>query len=78
MTIIDVPFFKKKEKSKMLWIIPWWLVYFFSSINLLTKARKLAWEKMLPVKGKQYTANIVSKEVGSLDQCKKLSNKAAT
>ena len=33
---------------------------------------------MLPVKGKQYTANIVSKEVGSLDQCKKLSNKAAT
>ena len=53
-------------------------MYFFSSINLLTKARKLAWEKMLPFKGKQYIANIVSKEVGSLDQCRKLSDKAGT
>ena len=33
---------------------------------------------MLPFKGKQYIANIVSKEVGSLDQCSKLSDKAAT
>ena len=48
------------------------------SISLLTKARKLAWEKMLPFKGKQYIANIVSKEVGSLDQCRKLSDKATT
>ena len=47
-------------------------------LKMLTKARKLAWEKMLPFKGKQYTANIVLKEVGSLDQCRKLSNKAAT
>ena len=51
---------------------------FFSSICLLTKTRKLAWEKMLLFKGKQYIANIVSKEVGSLDQCRKLSDKAAT
>ena len=50
----------------------------FNSINLLTKARKLAWDKMLPFKGKQCTVHIVSKEVSSLDQCRKLSDKAAT
>ena len=38
-------------------------------LKMLTKARKLAWEKMLPFKGKQCTAKLVSKELGSLDQC---------
>ena len=35
---------------------------------------------MLPFKGKQYTAKLVSKELGSIDQYKKLnqSDKAAT
>ena len=33
MTMIDFTFFKKKEKSKMLWIVPCWLVYFVSSIK---------------------------------------------
>ena len=53
-------------------------VFLSVPLKMLTKARKLAWEKMLPFKGKQYTANIVLKEVCSLDQCRKLSNKAAT
>ena len=79
MTIIDVTFFKKKKKSKMFWIIPIDDLCILSvPLKMLTKARKLAWEKMLPFKGKQYTANIVSKEVDSLDQCRKLSNKAAS
>ena len=53
-------------------------VFLSVPLKMLTKTRKLAWEKMLPFKGKQYTANVVSKEVGSLDQCRKLSDKSAT
>ena len=53
-------------------------VFLSVPLKMLTKTRTLAWEKMLPFKGKQYTANIVSKEVGSLDQCRKLSDKSVT
>ena len=45
------------------------LCIFSVPLKMLTKARKLAWEKMLPFKGKQCTAKLVSKELDSLDQC---------
>ena len=44
-------------------------VFLSVPLKMLTKARKLAWEKMLPFKGKQCTAKLVSKELDSLDQC---------